>query len=186
MASKEEVRPIYSELQGYLAQAPNTGDKINTAIYDEGFWEQFHNTINQLNEVTGKDYNRYKIEPLRGQMGLFIRTLTYCQKLGGLIARLHGEYFSDEVAPFAEMPSTIITQSQNQSQSLHVQLLLEVNDLIHKKLGTVQEGSKEKTFLEKIKASLSSVKDVSQLVSLLITTAQQVGITIEQLKTLFG
>ena len=110
----------------------------------------------------------------------------YRQKLGGIIARLHGEYFSDETPPFAEMPSTIITQSQSQNQSLQVQLLLEVNDLIHKKLSTVPEGSKEKTFLEKVKASLSSVKDISQLVTLLITTAHQVGMTIEQLKTLFG
>jgi ribosomal protein L11 len=60
-----------------------------------------------------------------------------------------------------------------------------MSDLIHEKLGKVQEGSKEKTFLEKVKASLSSVKNVSQLVSLIITTAQQLGITIEQLIALF-
>ncbi|MGA2173042.1 MAG: hypothetical protein ABSG82_08575 [Sedimentisphaerales bacterium] len=186
MASKEAVRPIYSELQGYLAQAPKISNSEKSTISNEDFWEQYNRTIQELNGVTGKNYSRYELMPLRGQLGLFIYNVTYCQKLGGLIAKLYGEYFSDEVAPFAEMPSTIITQSQNQNQSLQVQLLLEVNDLINKKLSSAKDGSNEKTFLEKIKASLSSVKDVSQLVSLLIITAHELNITIEQLKTLFS
>jgi hypothetical protein len=180
MASKEEVRPIYAELQGYLTQTP---DKKEYFYIDNHFiWEKYNALVGELQKVTGRNYSRFLLVPEGGQ----IETILYRQNLGGLIARLHGEYFSDEVAPFAEMPSTIITQSQNQTQSLQVQLLFEVYDLIHEKLSTVQEGSKEKTFLEKVKASLSSVKDVSQLVTLLITTAHQLGITIEQLKTLFS
>jgi hypothetical protein len=179
MASKEEVRPIYAELQGYLTQIP---DKKEYFYIDNHFiWEQYNALIEELQKVTGRKYIRFLLVPNGGQ----IETILYRQNLGGLIARLHGEYFSNEVAPFAEMPSTIITQSQNQTQSLHIQLLLEVSDLIHKKLSTVPEGSKEKTFLERIKASLSSVKDISHLVTLFMTTAHQLGITIEQLKTLF-
>lgn len=182
MMSKEKIRPIYSELQGYLAQAPKTDD----SFFQEKEWEQYNNTVDELNKLTDKDYNKFKLEPARGGYGeIFVRLETYCQKLGGLIARLHGEYFSDEVVPFAEMPSTIITQSQNQNQSVHVQLLLEVNNLIHEKLNKAKEGSKEKKFLEKIKGSLASVKNVSQLVTLLVTSAHQLGITIEQLKDLF-
>ncbi len=184
MENEQAIRPIYSELQGYLAQAP--GEKIGH-IYTQELWEQYNKTIQELNSVTGKDYNRYRLTPIRGGGGrLHLPNDVYHQKLGGLIARLHAEYFSGEPTPFAEMPSTIITQSQNQSQSVQVQLLLEVNDLIHEKLGEFQDGSKEKTFLEKIKASLSSVKNVRQLVSLLLKTAKTLGITIEQLKDLFG
>lgn len=182
MADKQAIRPIYSELQGYLAQAP---DQKTAAISNEAFWCQYNDAIRELNSLTDKNYDRFQINPLQGQVGQFILKDTYRQKLGGLIARLHGEYFSDEPAPFAEMPSTIITQSQNQNQAVHIQLLLEVSDLINEKLGKFQDGSKEKTFLEKIKASLSSVKNVSQLVSLLLTTAHQLGITIEQLFNLF-
>lgn len=186
MENKEAVRPIYSELQGYLAQAPSV-EKI-PYFRESVFWEQYNQTIKELNRVTGKDYSRYELQPERlGNGPMVVHNHIYRQKLGGLIAHLHGEYFSDEVAPFSGMPSTtIITQSQNQNQSLHVQLLLEVSDLIHEKMGKVQDGSKEKTFLEKVKASLSSVKDVSQLVALLITTAHQLGITIEQLRNLFS
>ena len=49
-----------------------------------------------------------------------------------------------------------------------------------------QDGSKEKKFLEKIKGSLCSIKNFSQLVSLILTTAQQLEITIEQLSALFS
>jgi len=183
MASKEDVRPIYAELQGYLAQEIKTG----SATYDSSFWERPNQAITELEKITGKKYSRFMLTPKTTTSGsLLIAYDTYRQQLGGIIARLHAEYFSDEIPPFADMPKTIITQSQNQNQSLQIQLLLEVQELINKKLGTVQDGSKEKTFLEKIKASLSTVRDVSQLVNLLITTAQQVGITIEQLKTLFG
>jgi hypothetical protein len=186
MENKQAIRPIYSELQGYLAQAPSSSRAGDQNIYDQAFWCQFNDTIQELNTLTGKNYDRYKLTPVRGRTHQFIPKDTYRQKLGGLIAQLYGEYFSDEVAPFAAMPSTIISQSQNQNQSVQVQLLLEVNDLIHNKLGQVQDGSKEKTFLEKIKTSLSSVKNISQLVSLLLKTAQTLGITIEQLKDLFG
>ncbi|MGA2093205.1 MAG: hypothetical protein ABSH16_07360 [Sedimentisphaerales bacterium] len=183
MASKEEVRPIYAELQGYLAQELKTG----SATYDSSFWERPNSAITELVKVTGKDYSRFMLTPKNTTSGSLLMAYdTYRQQLGGIIARLHAEYFSDETPPFADMPKTIITQSQNQNQSLQVQLLLELNDLIHEKMGKVKDGSKEKTFLEKIKASLSSVRDVSQLVSLLVMTAQQVGLTIEQLKTLFS
>ena len=184
MENKEKIRPFYSELQGYLAQAPS--DEKNRYIHNAEFWEQYNSTIQELNSVTGKNYDNFKLASMRGSARQAIPVEMYRQKLGGLIARLHGEYFSDEVTPFAEMPSTVISQSQNQNQSLHVQLLLELNDLIHEKLGKVQDGTKEKTFLEKVKASLSSVKSISQLITLILTTSHELGITIEQLKSLFS
>ena len=172
-------------MQGCLAQAPRVNEE-NPVIDNSEFWEHHNSIIKELEEVTGKDYNKYSLAPVSGATYSYITKGIYRQKLGGLIARLHGEYFSDEPVPFAEMPSTIITQSQNQNQSVHVQCLLEVNDMINEKLTKADEGSKEKTFLEKIKGSLSSVRNVSQLVTLLLTTASKLGISIEDLKDLFN
>ena len=36
---KQKIRPIYSELQGYLSQAPNA-DHSNDAIGDKSLWEK--------------------------------------------------------------------------------------------------------------------------------------------------
>jgi len=183
MATKEDIRPLYSEIQGYLSQAPDTNEKTQV-LRDKNLWEHYNQTINELNMVTGENYDRFKVEPQRSQLGLYLYPTTYRGKIGGLISRLHGKYFSDEPVPFSGMPTTVINQSQTQNQS--IQMLLEINDLLHEKLSKAESGSKEKTFLEKIKGSLSSIKNVSEFVLLLITTAKSMGITIDQLIALFN
>jgi len=115
---KEKVRPIYSELQGYLSQAPK---KNKGLIFESSMWEQHNQTIDELNNITGKNYDRYKVEVKSIDWNRTMRRVIYSQsyrtKLSGLILRLHGEYFSDEPPPFSGMPSTIISQQQVQSQS---------------------------------------------------------------------
>lgn len=189
MADKETIKPIYSELQGYLTQAPDNEPKIY--IYDKDFWEHYNRTLKELNSLTGKDYDKFKLRPITNlHGGDRITNTAYRQKLGGLIALLHAEYFLDEIAPFSGMPNTVIhqnqIQNQDQSQSMQVKLALEMSDLIHEKLSKAKDGSKEKTFLEKIKGSLSSVKNASQLITLLITTANQLGLSIDDLRKLFS
>ncbi len=184
MADKETIRPVYSELQGYLAQAPK-GKHYDSIGRDE-ILNQFNAAVEELMKVTNKDYARFKIKPESAHDPAFASDLTvgeYRGKLGGIIARLHGEYFSDEPAPFASMPSTIITQSQN--QSVHVEFILEMSNLINDKMNKAPEGTPEKKFLEKIRGTLSKVKNVSQFVTLVIMTAKEMGISLEQLASLF-
>ena len=183
MADKETIRPIYSELQGCLEQTPKP-EKAYSTMDDEQAWNHYHSIIDELNELTGKDYNKFRVVPKRGQVRFMVNIGTYRQKLGGLIARLHGEYFSDEPAPFASMPSTII--SQNQNQSVHIEFLMEFNNLINDKMNKVKEGTPEKKFLEKVRGTLSKVKNVSQFVTLVIMTAKEMGISLDQLASLFS
>ena len=114
---KEQVRPIYSELQGYLSQAPARDKGL---IFEASIWEQHNQTIDELNTVTGKNYDRYKVEvrsiDWNRTMRRVIDSQSYRIKLGGLVSRLHGEYFSDEPPPFSGMPSTVITQHQIQNK----------------------------------------------------------------------
>ncbi len=124
MASKEDIKPIYAEFRGYLSEAPS-GGKIDS-IYDADLWEQVNQAIDELNRISGEDYNRFKITPQRTQHGirLSVEKDTYRGKLGGLISRLHGEYFSNELSPLGGEPSTVISQTQQQSQSFQIELLL--------------------------------------------------------------
>lgn len=191
LKSKEQIQPVYSELQGYLDQAPNN----SKVIPDEDIWNQYNATIDVLASVTKQDYGRWRLEPLTYQLRNFkgvavptsgIKETVYRQKLAGLIAWLHGEYFADEPAPFASMPSTIIHQNQTQNQSVHVEVLLELSNLINDKMNKVAEGTPEKKFLEKVRGTLSKVKSVSQFITLVMTTAKEMGITLEQLTGLFS
>lgn len=184
--NRETIRPIYMELQGYLSQAPKPADRME--IYEETFWNQLNNAINLLNEITGNDYNRFAIEPkFETGVGKFIDLNAYRLKLGGLINNLYGQYFPDEAEPFSGKPSTIINQqqSQNQHQQVFVKILFDVRDKIDEKLPTLADGSPEKTFLQKLKDSLSSISSIAGLLNTIFTLASQYGVSIDQLSTIF-
>ena len=183
---REEIRPIYSELQGYLSQAPKSKTS-GALIYGSTLWEQYNSAVIDLNNISGHNYDRFKVTP-HFEINDFPRVEidAYRAKLGGLISRLHSEYFSDEAPPFSGMPSTVISQVQQQSQSVYVQMLLEVNSKIEQKLPEFPEGTKERKFLQKVKDSLSSIKDTVGLIALLVNTAKECGLSIDVLKSIFG
>jgi len=182
---KEEIRPIYSELQGYLSQAPALKDPHEYTL-DSSLWDQHNNIVEELDKISGKSYDRFKIQPETTPDGTtLVRISAYRNKLGGLIARLHGEYFSDEPAPFSGMPGTIISQTQQQTQSFQLQMLLEIQSKIDEKIPKFNENSKERKFLERLKDSLKSVSNISQLVALLLKTGKEIGLTIAQLFNIF-
>ena len=182
MVDKETIRPIYSELQGYLSQAPQT-DRTDRAVRlaFRGILEHFNNTIDQLNEVSGEDYSRFK-EEIGGEPN----PLPYRTKLSGLISRLHGEYFPDEQPPFSGMPSMVVSQTQQQNQTFQVELVLEIQSKIDEQLHKLDAEDKRRGFLEKVKGALKSVRNATELIALLLKTGQESGLTLEQLLELFG
>lgn len=174
---KEKIRPIYFELQGCLSQAP----KGENWFFANAVWEHYNAVIDELSNVSGDDYSNYKVNPKNYSGGPSVDVLDYRNKLGGLIARLHGKFFRDEPAPFSGMPNTIITQNQQQNQSLQVQILLEIQSKIDEKIPQFPENSKERGFLDKLKGSLSSVKNVTELILLLLKTGKDAGLSIDQI-----
>lgn len=185
MAEKQKIRPLYSQLQGYLSQGPNADGKTSV-ISDPDFWNHYNKTIDELNDISGNNYDHLEVQPIRGQAASWVPIQTYRSKLGGLISRLHGQFFSDEPAPFGSMPSTIIRQSQQQTQSFQIQMLLEIQSTIDEKIRQFEKGSKEQTFLQKVKSSLASIANITQLVALLLKVGHEVGLTIEQIAKIFS
>lgn len=187
---KEKVRPIYSELQGYLSQAPEATSGRERIYDDTSLVNQLNSSIQELEQLTQKDYSRYKERvqstPWNRSVRQYFDLLSYRSKLGGLISRLYGEYFSDELAPFSGMPSTIINQHQSQNQTTHVQILLDFQSKIDEKIKDYAEGSKEKTFLEKIKGALSRVGNITELFNLILRTGKDIGLTIDDVFKIFS
>lgn len=185
MSNKLPIKPIYTELQGYLSQAPAV-DKVSY-LRDPSIWEQLNNTIDELNKVSGQDYNKFKITNIRNDSGEpYIENLDYRSKLNGLIMRLYGEYFDNETSPFSGTPSTVVNQSQSQSQTAQIALIMDFQSVIDKKLyGSELEG-KEKSFLEKVKESLTTVKSTTEVINLILTLGKSMGITIDQIIKLFS
>lgn len=183
---KKDLRPYYSEFQGYLSQAPAVKNIANDYLYTPSEWEQINVTIDLLNKKTGKDFNRFKIVPEGGRdcvpLSLF-RT-----RLGALISHIHGEYFLDEPAPFSGMPNTVITHNLNQQQSQQQSItltLFEIRDKIDQKLANVT-NEKEKSFLQKLKEQLPHVLTVMQLIQLILNLIHQTGVDVDTVRTLLA
>jgi hypothetical protein len=126
---KDKIRPLYSEFIGYLLQAPT--DQTPYAGDDKpSLWNHYNLALDLLNKIAGEDFSRFKINPATDGSEGYVLFTTYRQKLSGLIAALHAKYFSGEPFPLGGGPSTIITQSQQQSQSFHIQMLLDIQSKI--------------------------------------------------------
>jgi len=179
---KEKIRPLYSELQGYLSQAPKT-DNPSSSTSDESLWTHYNESVKLLSKISEEDYSRFLIQPLKSQFAEFIHIITYRQKLGGLISLLHGKYFADEPSPLGTSPHTVITQSQQQLQ--YIQMLLEMQSKIDEKLQSCEEGSKEKNFLQRMKSSLSSITSATQLISQILNIAKELGLNVDDISRLF-
>jgi len=178
MIKKEEIRPLYSELQGLLSQAPEAeppGAGLNAMVSSQ-ILTHYNEIVKNLSRFTGEEhYLRFIVKEEEGYPSV------YRSKLSGLISRLHGTYFSDEIPPFSGMPSTVISQTQQQSQSVQVQMLLDFRDIITEKINQLEPEDNKRKFLEKVKGALSSVRDYAGLIALYVTTAQEFGLTLKEL-----
>ena len=182
---KEKIRSLYGEFIGYLSQLPMP-KRNDVGLDDESLWTQYNDSVRLLSKVSGEDYSSFLIEPLNSHtFGPFIRLVTYRQKLGGLIAKLHREYFETEQAPFSGGPDVVISQTQQQSQSLFIQMLLDVQSRIDEKLPTLKDGSDEKGFLQKLKSTLSGVTNIVGLIAQILSLAKEYGISVDRLSELF-
>ncbi len=64
-------------------------------------------------------------------------------------------------------------------------MLLEIQSKIDEKIHSYEDGSKEKSFLQKFKNSLSSISNATQLISQLLKLAKDFGLNIEDILKIF-
>lgn len=178
----QKVQPIYKELQGYLAQTP-TAQQVYWNL-NSSYWNQFHDCIEQLNKITGEDYSRFRVTllPPTGNTPERIETYEYRTKLNGLIMNLKGKYFPEQSDPFGGSPSVVVSQTQN----TQITMLMDFQSLIDKRLYGGNLKSEEKTFLEKVKAALPTVKSVAEITGLVIKMANDSGLDLHSVAKIFG
>lgn len=183
MDKNKQIKMIWQELQGYLSQTP-LQKETNDIVRFDPLGNQINSTIDELNSITEKNYDKFKILLTSGDTHVGLVAIRI--KLGGLIDKLHAEYFNSEPRPFCGSPQTVISQSQTQNQFIDINLLLDLNSKITSQLDNSDIKNEEKSFLEKIKSSLGSVKNTMELLSLILNTGSSFGITVETTKKLLG
>lgn len=183
---KNIIKQIYQELQGYLSQTLKPKDSYEITS-DKSVWEQYNGSIDILNKNTDDDFGRFKILPEDCNYPS-ISISSFRQKLGGLIMHLHAKYFFDEPAPLSGSPTTVITQNQqqDQSQNVYIQFLLDIQSGIDKNIDKYDEGTKEKSFLKNLKSQLSTVTNITQLFSLILKIAKNIGLNPEEILKLLN
>lgn len=179
---KNKIRPIYYELQGYLDKAPN---KDIFCSLQESVEDEINSSIDELNNIISSDkYERFKIRSTPWNDDIKIDIVFYKNQLIGLINRIYGEYFSEENPPLSSMPSQAINFINHQSQNQNQTMILEFEQQIDKMIANAKNNN-EKDYFERIKDGLPSVKNIIELMSLILSTAANLGIPISSLAQFF-
>ncbi|MFZ2153003.1 MAG: hypothetical protein WAV41_03005 [Microgenomates group bacterium] len=172
-----KVKPLFNCLKGYYETAPESGYCRHPPI-----WENYNKTIDELNNITSVNYDRFKITNIRDDAGdQVVDVNEYRQKLLGLVKYLEGEYdFFEETKS-----SSGVIFNNNQTQNLHLTIVLEFQTLVDKKLYGSKLDEQEKGYLEKIKELLPGIKSITEIVNLILSLGKTMGLTLDQITKLF-
>jgi hypothetical protein len=188
MAAKETIRPIYEELQGYLQQGA-TAD-----AYNHGLWQSYHRTIALLSELSGEDFSRFRVTVIPHStyqhvpLAEHIDPTEYRAKLAGLVRYLHGKYFPNEAYPVGLGPLIVVRQTQHPSAPQ--QMMMEITAQLARCETLFEQGGRERGFIDKVRglppSTLSGIASVSQLLLLLLGTAEESGLNLDDLQRILG
>jgi hypothetical protein len=182
MAGHKEILGAYKELKGVLN---SLGDKEDW-FTDREFTPQANRVIDRIGSVCPEigDIESYKLQQDALQDGrLVVRVIPTKQKLMGLLGRMEGLYdIGEQNSPNGH---TFI-QQQSQSQSQHITFVLDLQEKIIKEIPKHAEGTKERSFLEKLKASLPSIKDTTDILSTVLKIAAESNVDPNALLKILG
>lgn len=183
----KKIRPLYSELRGYLSVAPE-----DHYVFDDmaiNLSRQFNGTIDELNVASGQSYDKFKVQTKNIEwnrsMQTVIESLDYRNKLSGLINKLQGEFFSDEQIASTH-PSTVINAHQTQSQTQQQSIVVDIAMLVAEKRSQYADGTPERTFLDRLGEALKSARGVQDILNSIFSLATSTGVGLEFLKKIFG
>jgi len=190
VATKEKIRPVFEELQGYLQRAGALD------VYNHEIWQHYHRVIALLNELSGEDFSRFRITIIppnpyqHVSLPEHMDPGEYTAKLTGLIRYLHCKYFRDEPSPFSIHLPTIISRAETRNQSVQMQMIVELTEQLTRNRARFTEGSKERDFIDKVKGPLQSAgsgcTSVAQLILLLLNIAKECGLSVDDLQQVLG
>ena len=181
--TERNVIGLYKELKGVLASLNDAPSWFE----DKGFAKHANYVIDRATTVCPDigAVAAYRVTPESFRGGrVTISTTQATQKLNSLIGRIEGEYdLKDTVSGGGN--TFIQNQSQSQTQQI-VNLVLEMQEKILSELPKHQEGSKERTFLEKIKQSLPTVKTTTDILSSALKIGADIGLDPGTIHKLLG
>jgi hypothetical protein len=178
----KEVVGIYEELKGVLSAIENSTSWFD----DNGFTTHANQIIKRIPTVCPEisDISSYIIQTDHiGNRGYIVQPIPAKAKLSSIIGRIKGTYKLEE--PIRNNGNTFI-QNQSQNQSQYLSLALEMQEKIISEIPKHKEGTKERTFLEKLKSALPSVKSITDILSAALKIGANIGLDPATIHKLLG
>lgn len=202
---EEEYRKIFYRLNALndtlISAAQNHGSSIS-----DGSWDSFNASLATLNNITNDDhYLTLKVIPRNGTARLIVSTSTFSMKVYQAVKYLYdtqnSALFNDEPPQKPSVKNgegnsishtAVMSQDQRNSQSQRTEINIEFNqtltymtEVIVESRLKYPEGTKERTFIDKLKDTISTAKTTADLIKMIMTLAVQYGISAEVLKEIF-
>ncbi len=176
----------------------------SATIRDAGTWEGFNSALDEIFNLT-KDpyYTTLKVTPHNTSSSRFVlltemSTKVY-QATDYLFETQKAAYIQEGTRP-PQRPNTpggnsisqTVHQAQESTQSQITEVNVEFNqtltyitEVVVEAKSKYPEGTKERTFLDKLKDGISTAKSTADLLKMIMTLAVQLGITTEVLGEIF-
>jgi hypothetical protein len=181
----KQVTVMYEQLQG-LYHGIDTSD---TSTKNNGPVVQYRSTLQKLGELLNEDLSHFQPDVTPSGTALYYKAADLKAQVSGLLGWLRASYLPDIDKPHyaqASSPATNISQTVNQEVNVMQIVTLDVSEMLTAKQADFDEGTPERTFIERIKNGLRGVKDTAALLALIMQTAHQCGLTTDQLRSIFS
>lgn len=203
-----DLKKIYIRLNALNdSLLPNATDKY--AAIRDGSWDLFNASLQTLTQLTNDSYfTSLKISPVTHGATPLVRVSDYSSKVYQAVSYLYETEqdtgLSDVYPP--QKPkvgdgnsisqTSVLSQGQDSNQSQVTEVQVSVNIEFNQTLtymtesivearSRYKEGTKERTFLDKLKDGISTAKTTADLIKMIMTAAVQFGITTEVLGEIF-
>lgn len=179
----KQIRIIYEQILGLLHGLNSSG--IKGYIYD-GTSLQYKKTVEDLAELTQQDLKHFLPDQVQGENQIVYDANEIINQANGLAAWVKATYLPERSQHYIQTFSP--TTSVNVSQDVNVTqvVTLDIFEILTTKEKEFNEGSKERTFIEKLKNGLKGVQSTAAILALIAKTANDCGLLTSDLHKIFS
>jgi hypothetical protein len=198
-----DLKKLFIRLNALNDSLIPSANNASAMIHDKSSWDGFNSTLDELAELTKDNhYLSLKIQPIHMGTIHYILTSNFSSKVYQAVNYLFETQkqtnLREDCAPQRPKASDggsisqTVHQAQDNAQSQITEVSIEFNqtltymtEVIVEAKVKYPEGSKERTFLDKLKDGISTAKTTADLIKMIMTLAIQLGITTEVLGEIF-
>jgi len=185
---KQRIRVIYSRLETLAHELEGCSETAETI---GGPLAQYQTTLDELSQLTGgRDYDGF-MPHLSDNQGDDLVCLTKDLRVacGTLLGELRQEFLPEQEQYYRpatqQAPNTTVSVTTDIDVNQEVRVTQTLVNEIESKLEKLEESyakdSPEHKFITTLKSKLGSVKNVANLMALMLNTAQTVGLDVSKL-----